>query len=142
MCLLSNSIPIPAHYRKQMENWAKLLLLDQHQAFQLFQQIMQMIYECDFIPLCMCACVSFTESKLASWHCIPYPPPLGQHIQACVLQQTHSHHCEWKENRFQHSVLLSYTQVFIAAEGFVMFVCVCEPCAYLRSVILTDNFSF
>lgn len=73
-----------------MENWAKLLLLDQHHAFQLLQQIMQMIYECDFIPLCMCACVSFTESKLASWHCIPYPPPLGQHIQACVLQQTHT----------------------------------------------------
>lgn len=30
--VLSNSIPIPIHYRKQMGNWAKLFFLGQHQA--------------------------------------------------------------------------------------------------------------
>lgn len=62
-------------------NWAKLLFPDQHQAFRLLRQLMQMI--------CVFLCVSVTrhfQSKLTSWPCIPSSPPsTSTPTQACML---------------------------------------------------------
>lgn len=49
---LSNSIPIPAHYRKQMGNWAKSFFVDQHQAFLLLWPLMQVIIVCACTRVC------------------------------------------------------------------------------------------
>lgn len=60
-CMLSNSIPIPAHYRKQMGIWAKFLFLDQHQAFRLLRQLMLMIFV--FVGVTLCEFISVFVSQ-------------------------------------------------------------------------------